>query len=505
MRLPTVRFAVLLLSAVLAATSVTLPAEAQRAPETFAPLARQLLPAVVNISTTQAVQARPGRPDAPEMPQAPPGSPFEEFFRDFFNRNRPGQEGAPQQPQRPQRRGQSLGSGFIVDAQAGIVVTNNHVIDGADEINVILQDNTTIKAELLGTDPRTDIAVLRIRTEHPLTAVTFGNSDEAQVGDWVLAIGNPFGLGGSVTAGIVSARGRDIRQGLYDDFIQTDAAINRGNSGGPLFNMAGQVVGINTAIYSPSGGSIGIGFAIPANLAQRIVAQLRDGGRVRRGWLGVNIQQVTDEIAEALRLPGGARGALVARAQDGGPAAGGGIRSGDVILRFNNIDVREMRTLPRIVADTTVGEQVPVVIWRDGKEETVTITLGELPADQAQAGGGAPPAPPQPDRPVELSGLGMLVAPITDELRQRFNLRAEQRGVVIVEVAPGSPAAERELRPGDVIVEVQQERVTTPAEVQERIGRLRQQNRGVALLGVEGAGGQRFVPLRLRGERGSPG
>lgn len=507
MRFPTVRFAALFLSATLAIAAIAPPAEAQRAPETFAPLARQLLPAVVNISTTQAVQARPGRPDAPEMPQAPPGSPFEEFFRDFFNRNRPpGQGEGPQAPQqRPQRRGQSLGSGFVIDAQAGIVVTNNHVIDGADEINVILQDNTSIRAELLGTDPRTDIAVLRIRTDKPLTAVSFGNSDDAQVGDWVLAIGNPFGLGGSVTAGIVSARGRDIRQGLYDDFIQTDAAINRGNSGGPLFNMAGQVIGINTAIYSPSGGSIGIGFSIPSNLAQRIVAQLRDGGRVRRGWLGVNIQQVTDEIAEALRLPGGARGALVARAQEGGPAAAGGIRSGDVILRFNGVDVREMRNLPRIVADNTVGVQVPVVIWRDGKEETVTITLGELPADQAQTAGGSTPTPPQPERPVELAGLGMLVAPITDELRQRFNLRPEQRGVVIVEVAPNSPAAERELRPGDVIVEVQQERVATPAEVQERIARLRQQNRGVALFGVEGAGGQRFVPLRLRGERGAPG
>ncbi|MBW6401763.1 DegQ family serine endoprotease [Roseomonas sp. HJA6] len=504
MRFPTVRFAVIALSAVLAVASVAPPAEAQRAPDTFAPLARQLLPAVVNISTTQTVQARGGRPDAPEIPQAPPGSPFEEFFRDFFNRNRPGQEGGPQQPQRPQRRGQSLGSGFIVDAQAGIVVTNNHVIDGADEINVILQDNTTIKAELLGTDPRTDVAVLRIRTDHPLTAVTFGNSDEALVGDWVLAIGNPFGLGGSVTAGIVSARGRDIRQGLYDDFIQTDAAINRGNSGGPLFNMAGQVVGINTAIYSPSGGSIGIGFAIPSNLAQRIVAQLRDGGRVRRGWLGVNIQQVTDEIAEALRLPGGARGALVARAQEGGPAAAGGIRSGDVILKFNGADVREMRNLPRIVADSNVGVQVPVVIWRDGKEETVTVTLGELPSEQAQAAG-SQPAQPEPARPVELTGLGLLVAPITDELRQRFNLRPEQRGVVIVEVAPNSPAAERELRPGDVIVEVQQERVSTPNEVQERLARLRQQNRGVALFGVEGAGGQRFVPLRLRGESGAPG
>ncbi|HYZ33376.1 MAG TPA: DegQ family serine endoprotease, partial [Crenalkalicoccus sp.] len=470
------------------------------APASFAPLARQLLPAVVNISTTQTLQARANRPDAPDLPQAPPGSPFEEFFRDFFNRNRPGgPNGA--EPQRP-RRAQSLGSGFIVDATKGLVVTNNHVIDGADEINVILQDNTSIRAELLGTDSRTDIAVLRIKTDKPLHAVQFGDSDTAQVGDWVLAIGNPFGLGGTVTAGIVSARGRDIRQGLYDDFIQTDAAINRGNSGGPLFNMQGQVVGINTAIYSPTGGSIGIGFSIPANLARNIVAQLEDGGKVRRGWLGVNIQQVTDEIAESLNLPGGGRGALVARAQEDGPAAKAGIQSGDVVLRFNGQEVKEMRQLPRIVAETPVGRQVPVVVWRDGKEQTVQVTLGELPSDQQLA---AATPRPEPDQPTSLTGLGLKVAGITPELRERFGLKPEQRGVVITDVAPDSPGAERELRPGDVVVEVQQQRVTTPQELQQRVEQLRKQNRATALFLIEGQQGQRFVPLRLRGERGSPG
>jgi len=478
------------------------PAPLSNAPTTFAPLARQLLPTVVNISTTQTLQARGGiRPDAPDIPQAPPGSPFEEFFRDFFDRNRPpGQGQRPDGPPRP-RRQQSLGSGFIIDP-SGIVVTNNHVIEGADEVNVILSDNTSLRAEVLGTDPRTDLAVLRVKADRPLPSVAFGNSDDVEVGDWVLAIGNPFGLGGSVTAGIVSARGRDIRAGLYDDFIQTDAAINRGNSGGPLFNMDGKVVGINTAIYSPTGGSIGIGFAIPSNLAQNIVAQLRDSGRVRRGWLGVNIQQVTDEIAESLRLPNGTRGALVARAQEGGPAADGGIRPGDVILRFNGREVHEMRNLPRIVADTPVGTRAPVVVWRDGKEETVTVTIAELPAEQQQAA--ATPGPQQ--RPMELSGLGLRVAPISPELRERFSLKPEQRGVVITDVAPNSPAAERELRPGDVIVEVQQERVSTPQEVQERLEVLRRQNRATALLLVESQGGQRFVPLRLRGgERGSPG
>ena len=479
------------------------------APSSFAPLVQRLLPAVVNIQTTTSPgQARAGR-DAPEMPQPPPGSPFEEFFREFLERNRPpgaqpGQPGRPG-PQQPQRRAQSLGSGFIIDP-SGIVVTNNHVIEGADEINVVLQDNTTLRAELLGADPRTDLAVLRVTPAAPLPSVTFGDSDTAAVGDWVVAIGNPFGLGGSVTAGIVSARGRDIRQGLYDDFIQTDAAINRGNSGGPLFNLAGEVVGVNTAIYSPTGGSIGIGFSIPSNLARNIVAQLRDGGRVRRGWLGVNIQQVTDELAESFGLRNGGRGALVARAQDGGPAAAGGIRAGDVILRFNSQEVREMRNLPRIVADTPVGREVPVVVWREGREQTVNITVAELPSDQQQAAVAPQQQRPQAQQPQELAGLGLRVAPITPEVRERFSLRPESRGVVITEVLPGSPGAERELRPGDVIVEVQQERVNTPQEVQERLERLRRQNRATALLLIEGPQGQRWVPLRLNApQRGAPG
>ncbi len=467
------------------------------APSSFAPLAQRLLPAVVNIQVSQGGgQPRAGR-DAPDVPQAPPGSPFEEFFRDFLERNRPGPRG--EQPGQPPgqgpRRAQSLGSGFIIDP-SGIVVTNNHVIEGAEEITVVLQDDTRIRAELLGADPRTDLAVLRVRHSRPLPAVPFGDSDTAQVGDWVVAIGNPFGLGGSVTAGIVSARGRDIRQGTYDDFIQTDAAINRGNSGGPLFNLNGEVVGINTAIYSPTGGSIGIGFSIPSNLAKNIVTQLREHGRVRRGWLGVNIQQVTDEIAESLSLRPGPRGALVASAREGGPAAGGGIQAGDVILRFNNTDVREMRFLPRIVADTPVGAQVPVVVWRNGREETLTVTVGELPAEQQQAAVQPNQPAPRPQQ-MELSGLGLKIAPITPEARERFSLRPESRGVVITEVAPNSPGAERELRAGDVIVEVQQERVNSPQEVQDRLERLRRQGRATALLLIESAQGQRWVPLRL--------
>jgi serine protease Do len=489
-----------------------LPVPLPGAPESFAPLVRRLLPAVVNISTTQgAAGPRANRPDAPDTPQAPPGSPFEEFFRDFFNRNRPpgapgmpGPQGEGPRQGPPARRGQSLGSGFIIDP-SGIVITNNHVIEGADEINVILQDNTSLRATLVGTDPRTDIAVLRVRHNAPLPAVPWGDSDTALVGDWVLAIGNPFGLGGTVTAGIVSARGRDIRQGAFDDFIQTDAAINRGNSGGPLFNMRGEIVGINTAIYSPTGGSIGIGFSIPSNLARGVARQLAEAGRVRRGWLGVNIQQVTDEIAESLGMRGGAHGALVAWAQEGAPAAAGGIRNGDVVLRFNNQEVREMRTLPRIVAETEVGARVPVVVWRNGREETLTVTVGEAPGEAAAAST-TPRQNPRADRPLELSGLGIRVGPLNAEARERFNLRGNnQRGVVITEVMPNSPAAEREIRAGDLIVEIQQERISTPQEAQDRIERLRRQGRATALFLIESAQGQRFVPLRLSPPRGSPG
>jgi serine protease Do len=479
------------------------PPPASATPESFAPLARRLLPSVVNIQTTQTLQARGGRPDAPEMPQAPPGSPFEELFREFFERNRP-PGGRPGQPPAA-RRAQSQGSGFIIDG-SGIVVTNNHVVDGADEINVVLQDNTTLKAELVGVDTRTDLAVLRVKPEKPLPVVGFGDSDHAEVGDWVLAIGNPLGFGGSVTSGIVSARGRNINAGPYDDFIQTDAAINRGNSGGPLFNVKGEVIGINTAIVSPSGGSIGIGFAIPSNLAKNIVAQLRDGGRVKRGWLAVNIQQVTEEIAESLGLQGGARGALVARAQEDGPAFKGGVRNGDVILRFNNQDVKEMRNLPRIVAETPVGTQAPVVVWRGGKEETLTVGVAELPADQQAAAAPSTPTPAKPNSNLELSGLGLKIAPLNSETRDRFGLKPDQRGVVVTDVAPNSAGAERGLNPGDLIVEVQQTRVNSPEEVQEQLTKLRRQNRPSALLLIENQQGQRFVPLGLKAEAGgSPG
>jgi len=474
-------------------------AQPRGAPESFADLAERLLPAVVNVSTTQLARGRE-RPDLP-MPQFPPGSPFEEFFRDFFERNRPnGRDPQQQQQQAPQRRAQSLGSGFIIDAAEGLVVTNNHVVEGADEINVILHDNTSIRAELVGRDARTDLALLRVRTDHRLSAVQFGDSDKSRVGDWVIAIGNPFGLGGSVTAGIISARGRDIRQGPYDDFFQTDAAINRGNSGGPLFNLAGEVIGINTAIFSPTGGSIGIGFAIASNLAQNVIGQLKQFGRTRRGWLGVRIQGVTDEIAESIGLRE-ARGAMVASVQEGGPADRARIQAGDVVLSFDGHEIREMRTLPRVVAETAIGKEVPVVVWRDGRERTLQVTVAELQEEQAAATPGAAPGRPAPSRSAEIAGLGMTVSAITPELRERFQLAENQRGVVVTEVAPNGSAAERGLRAGDVVVEVQQEPVSSPAELAEKVERARKANRRNVLMLVEGQGGLRWVPLQL----GSPG
>ncbi len=489
--------------------SLPQPVLAREAPASFADLAAQLLPSVVNISSSQHLEARSDR--GPEIPGFPPGSPFEQFFRDFLDRNRPPGQG--QGPSQGQRRGErspapddqpspgagravSLGSGFIIDP-AGYIVTNNHVIDGADEISVTLTDNTTLKAKLVGKDERVDLALLKVDTDHPLKAVSFGDSDTARVGDWVLAIGNPFGLGGSVTAGIVSARGRDIRQGPYDDFIQTDAAINRGNSGGPLFNMDGEVIGINTAIYSPSGGSVGIGFSVPSNLAKSVVAQLREYGHARRGWLGVRIQQVTPDIAESLGLKE-PQGAMVAGVNDGGPADKAGIRNGDVILKFNNQDVKEMRTLPRIVAETDIGKSVPVELWRNGHDTTVQASVGELPDDVQQASATANPTPDKPARTtMSISGLGARLSPITDALREQYKLSPDQKGVVVTEVQSDGAAAARGLKPGDVIVEVQQEPVSTPQDVQDRLERYRKQNRKTVLMLVQNTDGMRWIPVPL--------
>ena len=485
------------------------PAAARGTPDGFADLAAKLLPAVVNISSTQNMQAKNGPPNGPQsgpdVPVFPPGSPFEQFFKDFLNRGRPpGQRG--DATPRPQRKAQSLGSGFIIDA-GGLVVTNNHVIDGADEIAVNLQDGTTLKAELVGRDETGDIALLRVKSDKPLPVVEFGDSNASRVGDWVLAIGNPFGLGGTVTAGIVSARSRDIRQGPYDDFIQTDAAINKGNSGGPLFNMDGKVIGINTAIFSESGGSVGIGFSIPSNMAKSVVVQLKDFGHPRRGWLGVRIQQVTPDLAESVGLKD-TSGAMIAGTTDGGPAEKAKIKGGDIILKFDGQEVKDMHSLPKIVAETDVGKEVKIVLWRDGKEVTLNAVLDEKPSDAklaaADAGKKGTDAVPASR---DLTGLGMKIAPLTDATRDRFQINPDQKGVVITDVSQGGVAAERGLKPGDVIVEVQQTEVTTTEDVQKKVDAQRSQDRKSVLMLIQGSDGVRYVPLPLSkpGKDSKPG
>ena len=473
------------------------PATARSAPDSFADLAAKLLPAVVNVSSTQTLTAKNGpSPGAgPEMPVFPPGSPFEQFFKDFLNRNRPGQGGNGGGDSQPApRRAQSLGSGFIIDA-SGYVVTNNHVIEGADEVSITLQDATSLKAEVVGRDESGDLALLKVKSDKPLPTVSFGDSSASRVGDWVLAIGNPFGLGGTVTAGIVSARGRDIHQGQYDDFIQTDAAINRGNSGGPLFNMDGQVIGINTAIFSPSGGSIGIGFSIPSNMAKNIVSQLKEFGHPRRGWLGVKIQQVTPDIAESLGLKD-ANGAMVAGVTDGGPAEKAKIRSGDIILKFGGQDVKEMHNLPRIVADAEVGKEVPVVVWREGKEVTIPTVLAERPADAKLASADAGKTP-DTTKPTDITGLGLKVAPVSQDLKDKFQLQEGQKGVVVTDVSPNTPAADRGLKPGDIILEVQQNPVAAPGDIQKQVEAARKADRKFVLMLIQREGGVQYVPLSL--------
>lgn len=456
-------------------------------PESVADLAEGLLNAVVNISTSQRVEGRRSVP----IPQVPEGSPFEEFFDEFLNRQDRNEDNQP-------RRVQSLGSGFVIDP-SGIIVTNNHVIEGADEITANFPDGTKLKAELIGTDKKTDLAVLKVSPEKPLVAVPFGDSGKIRVGDWVMAIGNPFGLGGTVTVGIVSARNRNINAGPYDDFIQTDAAINRGNSGGPLFDMEGRVVGINTAIISPSGGSIGIGFAIPSNIAVSVIAQLREFGETRRGWLGVRIQEVTDDIAESLSMPK-ASGALVAGVTEDGPAAKAGIEPGDVIVTFDGREVPEMDDLPRMVADTAIGKAVDVEVLRKGERQTIKVELGRLEDGEATAaaattGGSTPATPAEPT-----AVLGLKLSEMTPALKEQFKLADTVKGVVVTEVDPASAAAEKRIQAGDVIVEVAQEAITTPADVVAKVEALKKDGRKSALFLLSNATGEvRFVAVRIDG------
>ena len=486
----------------LALVVATIPFAAQaqgRGPDKIADVAEAVIDAVVNISTSQTMAGtstpRPeSRPQQEGRPQLPPGSPFEEFFEEFF-KNRRGQGGDEQTPNRSPRRVNSLGSGFIIDT-AGVVITNNHVIAEADEITVILTDGTRLKAEVVGRDTKTDLAVLKVTPPaKPIKAVKFGDSDKVRLGEWVIAIGNPFSLGGSVTAGIVSARNRDINSGPYDNYIQTDAAINRGNSGGPLFNLDGDVIGVNTAIISPSGGSIGIGFAVPSKVVQMVTAQIQQFGEIRRGWLGVKIQQVTDEIAESLNLKP-VRGALVAGIDDKGPAKPAGIEAGDVIVKFDGKDIKEMRDLPRIVADTPVGRDVEVIIVRKGKEEKKTVKLGRL-EDDKPVKASVTPKPPE-EKSVVQKSLGLQLSNMTDEVRKKFKIKDTIKGVVITSVDAASVAADKRLTAGSTIVAIEQEQMAAAADVQKKVDALKKAGKKTALLLVATAEGDMlFVALPI--------
>ncbi|WP_367160838.1 Do family serine endopeptidase [Kozakia baliensis] len=464
------------------------------APESFADLAAQLLPAVVNISTSATLKAGDGDDDdgpddspddGPQVPQFPPGSPMEKFFHDYMNRK--------PNPDEPPRKMQALGSGFIISPD-GYIVTNNHVVKDADKVSVTLQDDTVLPAKIIGRDGRTDLAVLKVESPKPLPTVSFGDSDKARVGDRVLAIGNPFGLSGTVTSGIVSSRGRDINHGLYDDYIQTDASINRGNSGGPLFDINGHVIGINTAIYSSSGGSIGIGFAIPANDARGVIDQLRRDGHVSRGWIGVRVQDVTHDIADSIGLKP-ARGAMIAGVEAKGPAAASGMKTGDVITALNGTAI-DGHALPRLVAEIAPGTKTRVTVWRKGQVLPLDVMVKASPE--------APDMPPEAAKAkgkssLSLADIGMTLGMIDDETRHKFSLSDSQRGVVITDVTQDGPASSRGLQAGDVITEVQQVDIDSPDAFSKELNRARQQKKHSVLLLVQNSDGLRWVPVPLNG------
>jgi len=471
---------------------------ARPAPESFADLAEQVAPAVVNIAVVS--ETAPGmtmeQGQRPELPFGP-DHPLNEFFKRFFGDQMPrgDERGMPQSP--GGQRAMGVGSGFIIDPE-GYVVTNHHVAGDAKEITVTLASGASYDATLIGSDDKTDLALLKIEADEPLPHVGFGDSDKMRPGDWVMTVGNPFGLGGTVTAGIVSARGRALPGGTLIDFLQLDAPINRGNSGGPAFDTEGEVIGVNTAIYSPNGGSIGIGFAIPSNLAEQVIADLRDDGEVERGWLGVRIQQVTPEIAEGFGIET-PRGALVASVEPGSPADKAGLKAGDVILGWGGQEVAEMNDLPRLVAFTPIDEQREVTLWRDGRETTVAVTTGALRPEQ-QVSSREPEqdrGSVSPSRGTELADSGVVVADLTPELRRRYELEQSEGGVVIVGIAPGSPAAEQGLQVGDVITSIALEPVKSASEAKAKVEARREQGQSVVAVKASRRGVDSFFALPL--------
>ena len=483
--------AVALFAVVVLTNSGLNAAAASAPPESFANLAEKLSPAVVNISTTYY---RGGERDENT---GPGDAPWEDWFREFFERRRI-PDGENNRPRR--RRQTSLGSGFIID-KAGYVVTNNHVIEDADEISVILADDTVLDAKIVGRDERVDVALLKIEAKDDLPTLKWGDSNVARVGDWVVAIGNPFGLSGTVTAGIISARARNISVGNYDDYIQTDAAINRGNSGGPLLNMDGQVIGVNTAIFSPSGSSVGVGFAASSSLIRPIINDLRKYGRTRRGWIGVQIQSVSEEIALSLGLDR-ARGALISHVVKDSPALGAGIAASDIILSFNGKSIDKMQELPRVVAETSIDSIVEVEIWHEGQRKTVKMKVGELDAGADQAVASINPSEPQkpaaPER-IELADLGFTVVEITDLMREKLSLPPTMRGLVVVEIDDFSDAAFKGLRKGDVIDEIHQMKVRNIADARVAIQMAKDTERNIVLVRITTNGTIRYVPVKMAG------
>lgn len=475
----------LLLSAIMTMALFSCPAQAfQNGPASVAPIAKKLVDAVVNISTSQTVKGPSGVP----LPKVPKGAPFEDFFDDFFNKR----GGVPNSD----RKISSLGSGFVIDGKEGLIVTNNHVIEGAEEIEINFHDGSKLKVDkVLGRDTKADLALLKVTPKKPLSDVKFGPSATLEVGDWVMAIGNPFGLGGSVSLGIISAKSRDINSGPYDDYLQTDAAINKGNSGGPLFNMDGEVIGVNTAIISPTGGSIGIGFAVPSDTVANVVDQLKQFGEVRRGWLGVKIQTVTDDIAETLGVPENS-GALIAAVTPESPAAKAGLEAGDVILKFDNKDVTSMRGLPRIVAQAPIGKAADVELLRKGQRKTLQVTVGRLDdgddtENDLKEQGSESPAPGS-------SIIGLKLSALTSELRRKYGLDDKIKGVVVESIDPQSAAAKKGIKTGDVIVEAAQEAVSDPGDVAASVDKVRKAGRKAVLFRVEdGKGDLRFVAVPI--------
>ena len=478
-----IKFAIKYFFSTLFFVFISFSCNADSYPPDFSDLAAKLSPAVVSISITMS-----NEPSVPGIPQFPPGSPFEDFFNDFFERR------GGQRPPRERQPQQAMGSGFIIDS-SGLIVTNNHVIEKAISINVILSDSRSYSASLIGKDNKTDLALIKIDVDENLPFVKWGDSNEAKVGNWVLAIGNPFGLVNTVTTGIISARARDISAGPFDDSIQTDAAINRGNSGGPLFNLEGEVIGVNTAIFSPSGGSVGIGFAVPSDLAKGIIFQLKEYGKTRRGWLGVRIQSVTEDIANSLGLEQ-IKGALVAGVMPDGPAKSSGMKSGDVILEFDGKEVIDMRALPRIVAETEIDKPVNVKIWRNERLMNLQVVVGEM-KEEVVKNINDQEAQGDIELSVEIKELGLLVSAISEDIKRKFNIPLNTKGVIVLNVQSESDAASKGILPGDIIMEISQNKIFSPSDLKFRLDQEINSSRDFALLLINRKGTLSYIAVKI--------